>query len=687
MVEEPGAETVSGAPDQLGEDFSAAQIISQLPNALIVRDRLGLVRSWNAAAEKLYGWKAAEALGQDADELLKSRPASLQDRLDHTSTPASGIVRMKANGDEVRVQAEFSREHAADGRLAYSIEVSREAALEVTPRSITEAESYQRLFDAMVATIEVDVAASFTDLIQASALANGSVRSYILARPELVQGMIGKCNILKLNDRFVEIFGYQSVGEISGLESIWPSASRDSFVDMLLALQAGAPHFSADVHLLAKSGATLSARVTCGPLPNAGIAKRVALGLLDVTEQTLENAALKRRLENHRALFQNMPIALCRVNSNALNDQRASIDAGGQNVEEFLTNNPSLISAVGEACFIEEANSQAARLLGAASADDLAGLPVGFAWRTRPESFAKILAAGILHSSCELETQLDTLDGRIVNVLFASAVLDDGGERRSMIGMIDIDDRLAAQEAFDNLQSEFAHESRISLLGELAASIAHEISQPLSAISTTGSTGLRWLGHDEPRVEKARDSLEKIVTYAQRASGIIERVRQMAAGRTPVMSTESFDQIIKSAIQLVEAQARTSRVAISFQATAVERFVRVDRTQIEQVIVNLIVNAIQAISGANPTTRRVEVRVRNEGERITCVVMDSGPGIEHDRIEEVFERFVSSKAEGTGLGLALCRSIINAHRGRITAHGHSPLGGALFEFELPAVPA
>jgi signal transduction histidine kinase len=672
-------------PLELGSNIE--DLLDHISSPVIVRDPDGAISFWNSAAEQLYGWDRTDVIGDDADALLNSRPAFGVDDLGPDGRVTLEIGRLSANRRSVLVQSDFVGQRGEDGALRYVVETSRDITEERGSHraSREEEKRYRNLFHAMTAAFfDIDVSASLDLLAEMSAAADGDVRTFILNDPSQVRRLLEAARIIEMNDRVAQILGFSRADGLETLAPLWPSESDAVFLDTLLARAQGIPRLTREVRLRTRAGADLYGVLTACLAPESVGEDRVLIGIVDTTELMHANAEAERSREHHRALFQHMPMAFLRVNGDALGAYYEELGLSPAiDVAAFLSANPAVLARVGKLCFVEEANPQAAILLGADRAEDLTGVPIAFAWQARPDTLARILAAGIERRAFEEETQLNTLDGRLVDVLFATATIQENGRRLSVIGMIDIGDRLKAQDAFGRLQAEFAHASRISLLGELSASIAHEISQPLAAIATTGATGLRWLNRPEPDVDQARTSLDRIVNYAQRTSEIIARVRQMASGRPPVLSVDHLSHVVTGALQLIEAQARSNRVELRFKAATGDDCVDIDRTQIEQVVVNLVVNAVQAIAGSDASSRVVEISISTLDDLVECTVCDSGPGIPDARIEQVFERFVSSKPEGTGLGLALCRSIIHAHSGEITVEGRSELGGALFRFSLP----
>lgn len=668
-------------------DPVSAAVLDRVGNAVMVRDPHGAIAFWNKAAEALFGWSRSDATGNDADALMNSRPYFGTEMLDKDGFASLEVARLSAANGTVIVRSDFQAKSDGHGRLEYVVETARDVTEErMSYRALKEDERrYRNLFHAMTAAFfDIDVSNSLDLLAEISAGADGDVREFILARPPLFRRLIDATRIVEVNDRVAQLLGYRQEDRLETLAPLWPEESSAVFLDTLLARARGILRVTREVHLRTRDGDDLYGVMTACLAPDGFDKDRILLGIVDTTELRNANAEAERNREHHRALFHHMPMAFLRVNGDALGAYYQELGVGpGMDVAAFLAANPAALERVGQMCFVEEANPQAAILLGASHRDQLAGMPIGFAWRTRPDTLARILAAGVARTAFEEETQLDTLDGRLVDVLFSTATIQENGRRLSVIGMINIGDRLEAQDAFDRLQAEFAHASRISLLGELSASIAHEISQPILAIATTGATGLRWLDRPEPNIEQTRAALDRIVSSAQRATGIIARVREMASGRAPVLSSEGLSNVVAGALQLIEAQARSKNVELTFRVLANDDVVYVDRRQIEQVVVNLVINAIQAITDGEMAHRLVEVIVADAAEKLECTVRDSGPGIRPDRVDQVFERFVSSKPYGTGLGLALCRSIIQAHAGDIAVEGQAALGGASFSFRLP----
>jgi C4-dicarboxylate-specific signal transduction histidine kinase len=243
----------------------------------------------------------------------------------------------------------------------------------------------------------------------------------------------------------------------------------------------------------------------------------------------------------------------------------------------------------------------------------------------------------------------------------------------------------ASAGKLQRVQAEFAHAARLSMLGELTASIAHEVNQPLTGIVTTGQVGLRLLNGPEPDLAEMRELTKSVVDDALRAADIIVRVRAMATRQAPEQTLLSLDEAIREALTFLRHEVQSHGLTVTHHTSHATPKVLADRTQIQQVIVNLTVNAIQAMAHAERPQRTLVIRTTlSDPHTLCCTFEDSGPGIKPEHLDFLFDSFFTTKDAGMGLGLPLCRSIIEAHGGHIRADNDSACGGARFSFTLPA---
>jgi C4-dicarboxylate-specific signal transduction histidine kinase len=244
----------------------------------------------------------------------------------------------------------------------------------------------------------------------------------------------------------------------------------------------------------------------------------------------------------------------------------------------------------------------------------------------------------------------------------------------------DITARKQAEEGLQKAQSELAHVTRIATLGELAASIAHETNQPLGAMVNNAGACLRWLAANN--MEEARRSAELIRADGHRAAEIIQRIRSFAKKTPPQKDWIDINQSIREVIALARSELQRHNVSLGTQLSSDVALAFADRIQLQQVILNLVMNAVEAMSENGPQ----ELLIRTDSDvsgAIAVSVRDSGPGVSPENIGRLFTPFFTTKPQGMGMGLAICRSIVEAHGGRLWATANEDRG-ATFQFTLPS---
>ena len=245
---------------------------------------------------------------------------------------------------------------------------------------------------------------------------------------------------------------------------------------------------------------------------------------------------------------------------------------------------------------------------------------------------------------------------------------------------MEIEDRKRAEEAFRSAQIELAHVTRVATLGEMTASIAHEINQPLGALVNNAGACLGWL--DAENLEEARNSVALVMDDAQRASEIITRIRALVKKAPPQKDWLDINQIIREVIALAQSEVQRNHIALETQLSDDMPLVFADRIQLQQVMLNLMMNAIEAMTQVSGPRELLISSAVDDSKSVVVVVRDSGPGLDSKSLERLFEPFYTTKPQGMGMGLAICRSIIEAHDGRLWATTNRDRG-ASFHFTLP----
>jgi len=221
-------------------------------------------------------------------------------------------------------------------------------------------------------------------------------------------------------------------------------------------------------------------------------------------------------------------------------------------------------------------------------------------------------------------------------------------------------------------------------LGELTASIAHEVNQPLAAIVTYGDAGLRWLNREVPQLDEVRSAVERMIDCAKLAGEVIARLRALSRKKTPEMVRLDINEVVNEVLFLIRREISMHQVLVRLDLDSPLPSVFGDRVQLQQVILNLLVNGIQAMALVDDRPRELLIRSRaDNSEQVLVEVRDSGIGIDPEHVGQLFNAFFTTKADGMGMGLSICRSIIEAHGGRIWA-SHNDGPGTILHFTLPA---
>jgi C4-dicarboxylate-specific signal transduction histidine kinase len=353
-------------------------------------------------------------------------------------------------------------------------------------------------------------------------------------------------------------------------------------------------------------------------------------------------------------------------------------------IAAYLDDHPELVEIAQDIVLVTEINRAAVALFRAANAADLIR-PVRYLFAATPEMAKRVMVAHFQGRRNHVEqAKMATFDGEVRDVVF-SVTYPAPPEHldTTFITIEDITERLRTEAQLRRLQADFAHAARVSMLGELATSIAHEVKQPLAAIVTNAETSLRWLAREEPNLAKARDLITRVAASARRANDIIQRVRNMAVKQEPERLILDLAEVIDEALHFVRHDLDARSITLSRADAGELPPVVGDRVQLQQVVVNLLINSIQAIAQADPQERRIVLEIdADAAEVVTLSIHDSGPGVAEANLDRVFDGFFTTKDTGMGIGLAICQSIIGEHGGKIAVANH-PAGGAVFRVILP----
>ena len=653
--------------------------------SVIVRDAHGVIQYWNAASEALYGWPAMAMIGQTFGALW----APGQHDAEHTRTLLregrwEGVVRRRnLTGTEVAAAVRQIVRRDATGTLLDIVEFGRnigtmsEAA---TMRMDAELQGH------LAACWELDTSPARSLLDTIVELRNRGITVDFDRHPEWVEELLIATRISAVNDRAVRMFGAhagheQMIGQPVG--AFWPAESRSVLAILLESVANDRSRL--ETRKMVSSGTirdpVIRAWHAAEPKP-PGIVFVTINGAANDDRTSWE---LQASEERYRKLIQYLPTALWQVDSRRAGEVFDQLKANGvRDIAAYLDRNPDFVKRAGDFVRVTEVNRDAVSLFRADNAADLIQ-PVRYLFAAAPGLAKRVMVAHFEGRRNFIEeTSIRAFDGTMIDVLFTVTYpVPPEQLDTTFITMLDISERLNTEQQLQKLQADFTHAGRIATLGELATSIAHEINQPLTAIVTNGETSLRWLARTDQNIEKVTQLTSRIVSNARRASEIIHRIRGMAVKHEPEKRLIDFNEVVEEALLFICHDLDSKSIALSTIFDPGLPRVMGDRIQLQQVIINLLVNSVQAITQSGQPTRRIDIQTSIDEEGLVVFsVFDNGPGIADANLKHVFDSFFSTKDTGIGIGLAICQSIIAAHGGSI-AGSNRPNGGAHFHFTLP----
>ena len=359
------------------------------------------------------------------------------------------------------------------------------------------------------------------------------------------------------------------------------------------------------------------------------------------------------------------------------------------------------LSSIGDAVIATDARARitfmnpVAEVLTGWSKQDAAGEPLSEVFRVVNEDTrervedpaAKVLRLGTVVGLANHSILL-ARDGRDLPIDdCGSPIIDDSGViTGAVIVFRDISERRQIEEALRKTRAELARASRLISMGQLTASIAHEINQPVGATVMSAQAALRWLGSSPPALENARKALARIVDDGNRAVNVIGRIRDLIKKAPRRLESLDVNRVIREVVELTRSEAIEKGVSVGMDLADDLPDINAERVELQQVILNLIINAVEAMSGVGEGARELLISTRRiETGDLLVAIKDTGPGLAPEARESIFETFYTTKPGNLGLGLSICRSIVEAHGGHLWASENEPRGAA-FCFKLPPVP-
>ncbi len=475
-------------------------------------------------------------------------------------------------------------------------------------------------------------------------------RAYFAAHPQFVQDAIAMVKVVDVNVVSVKLFAAESKAELlASLDRIFVAETYEVFIEQLVAIAESRTLFEAETVLQTLKGDRLTVLFTITfPTPSAGF-DSVLERVMDITER-----------------------------------KRAEYVTG-----QMFESSPDTIAIVGRDYRYRRVNPVHERVWGLPR-ETIVGMHLGevvsmefFEQRAKPK-LDRCFAGEDVAGGGWIRAQSGA---RYMVTTFSPLRPDSERVEAALVIGRDITDYVEAEEALQEAQAELAHVTRVTTLGELAASIAHEVNQPLAAIVADADASLNWLAAPRPDLERVREALEAIAMDGHRAAEVIQRIRQLATKSAPRKDPVNVNDVVHDVLPLARAELRHHDVSLVLQLTPVLPAVLGDRVQLQQVSLNLVMNAIQAMASVTGRPRELTIRSEtHDRDRVRLTVQDTGVGIAAKHLDELFSAFFTTKPGGMGMGLTISRSIVEAHGGQLWTTPNEP-HGAIFHFSLPVGPA
>ncbi|MBS9477004.1 PAS domain-containing sensor histidine kinase [Ancylobacter radicis] len=409
----------------------------------------------------------------------------------------------------------------------------------------------------------------------------------------------------------------------------------------------------------------------------------------DITTRKAAEEALRRSERRYRTIFENLAVAIW---EHDLRPMKAELDAlraqGVDDLAAYLVRYPDFVRRMRASVRIIDVNTTALRMMGVASKDEFFTSLDQFLADEDAQFGGFLLALDRDAPHWETESTLRTRSGELLRVIVAFNFPGDGALDCVQASVLNITERVRVQETLQRTRDQLDHALRAATIGEVSASIAHEINQPLAAIAIHADAAGRWMDRDPPDLDEVRASVREAAVAARRASDVVRRVRSFMTKVEPERAPLAIDPVVEEAVHLTRHELASHGATLIPALDACGMLVQGDRILLQQVLINLMTNAAQAMAVSASTERTIRLLTRRVRGGVAIDVCDTGPGFTPETAQKAFEPFFTTKANGMGLGLAMCRTIIGVHEGEISiAPTAGAGGGGRVSIWLPALAA
>ncbi|MBO9127763.1 MFS transporter [Rhizobium sp. 16-488-2a] len=411
----------------------------------------------------------------------------------------------------------------------------------------------------------------------------------------------------------------------------------------------------------------------------------LSLIAFDASSRRKALGALAQSETRYRSIFAQNHVSLCEVSLSLLWKRLETVRTlPPEKLRSYLDSVPEFVDQCSKLVKFVDVNDATVQLLGRENEREVLGSIDRFLPQNSGLIESIILGMCSGKDRVETEARLSRSPGDEVIVIFVIAFPEDKDAfDRVACAMIDVTQREQAKEALMAAQGELARVGRVATVGAISASIAHEVNQPIGAVVMSAQACMRWLQSNPPDIKAASTAAERAIKHSMRASEIIQRTREQVRGTRRRLERIDLKSIVTDVLGLLDRELISASTKVTTDFSSHYPVVLADRVEMQQVIANLITNGLHAMAGMPAEHRDLTISLNAaESDLIRLEVRDNGTGIEPDNLAKLFSPFFTTKNDGMGMGLAICKTIVEAHGGSLTAHNHEE-GGAIFEIVLP----
>ena len=660
-------------------------LVDLVQESIVVCDAAGAITEWNRASERIYGWSRAEVLGRPFEQIL-GEPHGISTDSTPSRLPRESR-RSTACGKEIIVETRASVRSHASGRPMALIETGIDVTRHRRAALAAEAEQrhYRNVFRAIPAAVW-DIDFSKARSIALAWLHNGDEEplAWFSARPEKVRELMRATYARDVNEQAIALFGPCARDDLLvSVERYWPDSSIGDFTRWLVSALAGETFFTCETRQRRHDGREFDAVFTASFAPGTVEEGRVVVSIVDHSEVKSSQAAVRESEAFYTDMFNTSAFSAWHLDARETKPIYAELrESGVTDIRAHFAEHPQTLRRLMDAIKVVDVNCTTLQLFEATDRSEMVGGPITRFWLPdRLDALIGSLEASFNDRAIYKSlSRMRTLAGNEIDVLFtrsASSALHSAGQL--LLAIVDMTDKVRAQNALAEMQATLAHAARVSSLGELTASIAHEVNQPLAAITANGEAALLRLEHASPELDQLRSLTEEMIADARRASDVVAHIRSMASPQVGQHLPVSLNAIVREALDLVASQLEKCGIAAMTDLKPGLAETLGDAVQLQQVVVNLILNALHAMQPV--PSPRLLLRTARVDDTLVLTVEDNGIGIPPDYLARLFDSFFTTKSDGMGIGLAICRTIVEAHGGEIEAENLTS-GGARFTVRL-----